>query len=82
MNFFAWIRNGVRQAVLLGVSDAVQELGTPHEGDEMPRRLLEVIRNGRPALTAETTVESGPKRKKLGRTLEEIQASAAGKTHS
>jgi hypothetical protein len=81
MNFFSWIRDGVRQAVLLGVSDAVQELGSPHEGDEMPRRLLEVIRNSRPALTAET-FDSGPKRKKLGRTLEEIQASAAGKTHT
>lgn len=29
MNFFGWIRDGVRQSVLLGVSDAVEQLGTP-----------------------------------------------------
>ena len=27
MNFFNWIREGVRQAVLYGVHDAVGELG-------------------------------------------------------
>ena len=29
MNFFGWIRDGVRQSVLMGVSDAVEQLGTP-----------------------------------------------------
>lgn len=29
MNFFGWIRDGVRQSVLLGVSNAVEQLGTP-----------------------------------------------------
>ncbi len=35
MNFFAWIREGVRQAVLLGVSDAVEHIGTPPEGEDI-----------------------------------------------
>ena len=33
-NFFGWIRDGVRDAVLLGVSDAVDEIGAPLEGSE------------------------------------------------
>jgi hypothetical protein len=33
-NFFEWIRDGVRQSVLLGVSDAIEELGTPAQGEE------------------------------------------------
>jgi hypothetical protein len=72
MNFFEWIRNGVRQAVLLGVTDAVDEIGTPAEGDDMNQRLLEVIRTGGPK-TSGKRVSGGSKRKKLGRSLQEIQ---------
>ncbi|MEZ6074929.1 MAG: hypothetical protein R3C56_04395 [Pirellulaceae bacterium] len=35
MNFFGWIRDGVRQSVLLGVSDAVEQLGTPAPVEEL-----------------------------------------------
>lgn len=35
VNFFEWIRGGVRQSVLLGVSDAIEQLGTPAEGEEL-----------------------------------------------
>jgi len=76
MNFFNWIRDGVRKAVLLGVSDAVQDMGTPGDGDDISQRLLEVLRSGRPALTSEPAGE-GAKGRKLGRTLQQIQASAA-----
>ncbi len=75
MNFFSWIREGVRQAVLLGVTDAVEHIGTPPDGNDMGQRLLDVVRtsnpNGPPALAAES-----PKRRRLGRSLEDIQASA------
>jgi hypothetical protein len=79
MNFFNWIRDGVRQAVLLGVNDAVGDLGTPHEGDDISHRLLETIRSGGAALPieAESHAPRSPARKKLGRSLEQIQASAA-----
>jgi hypothetical protein len=76
MNFFTWIRDGVREAVLLGVTDAVEDLGTPNDGDNMPQRLLEVLRKDRPVITSEADVEPG-KRRKLGRTLAQIQASTA-----
>ena len=34
-NFFQWIREGVKQSVLLGVTDAVDQLGT------IPRKHIE-----------------------------------------
>jgi hypothetical protein len=79
MNFFNWIRDGVRQAVLLGVTDAVSDIGTPREDDDLSQRLLETIRSGGPALTNESdsnAARTAP-RKKLGRSLEQIQASTA-----
>lgn len=77
MNFFHWIRDGVRQAVLLGVSDAVNDIGTPAQGEDIGRRLLETVQN-RPAL--ENEIPAAPDRtprKKLGRSLDQIQAAAA-----
>jgi len=77
MNFFAWIREGVRQAVLLGVSDAVSNIGTPPEGDDIAPRLLEALRDGnQTALTASTSKSGGrgTSRKKLGRSLNQVQA--------
>ncbi len=77
MNFFHWIRDGVHHAVLLGVSDAVNDIGTPAQGEDIGRRLLETVHN-RPSLGKETptTTDRSP-RKKLGRSLEQIQAAPA-----
>ncbi|MEN6406937.1 MAG: hypothetical protein ABFC77_10755 [Thermoguttaceae bacterium] len=69
MNFFSWIRDGVRQAVLLGVTDAVGDIGTPTEGDDISQRLLQALRTGQPTVAQERIP-----RKKLGRSLEQIQA--------
>ncbi len=35
VNFFEWIRDGVRQSVLLGVSDAIEQIGTPAESGDL-----------------------------------------------
>ncbi len=75
MNFFSWIRDGVRHAVLLGVSDAVGDLGTPTEGDDISQRLLQTLRTGQPSLVDGRSPDR-PGRKKLGRSLEQIQAGA------
>jgi len=75
MNFFSWVRDGVRQAVLLGVSDAVGDIGTPHEGDDISQRLLQAMRSGQPII-AEARSTERVSRKKLGRSLEQIQATA------
>lgn len=75
MNFFTWVRDGVRQAVLLGVSDAVGDIGTPHEGDDISQRLLQAMRSGQPIITESRSTDRTA-RKKLGRSLEQIQATA------
>ncbi len=77
MNFFTWIRDGVRHAVLLGVSDAVSDIGTPVEGDDISQRLLQALRNGQPTLPANSSrPQDRVPRKKLGRSLEQIQSVA------
>ena len=77
MNFFNWIREGVRQAVLYGVHDAVGELGAPPSGQDMNERILHLLRTSpeaeTPRLDAPSTA-GGAKRKRLGRTLGDIQA--------
>jgi hypothetical protein len=76
MNFFSWMRDGVRQAVLMGVSDAVGDIGTPPEGDDISKRLLQALRSGQPVITEAPSSDRGASRKKLGRSLEQIQATA------
>ncbi len=75
MNFFSWVRDGVRQAVLMGVSDAVGDIGTPPDGDDISHRLLEALRSGQPAI-ADARSSERVARKKLGRSLEQIQTTA------
>lgn len=79
MSFFEWIRDGVRRAVLLGVSDAVEDLGTPAGEDHKDgsRQLLEFLRNGGSGTTTAGRVTARPKPKRLGRTLTETQAARA-----
>lgn len=84
MNFFTWIREGVRQAVLYGVTDAVGDIGAPPESEDVSQHLLEVIRTSNANLTATATAEApkqigmqAPKRRKLGRSLTDIQAGVA-----
>jgi hypothetical protein len=77
-NFFEWIRQGVKQSVLLGVSDAVGHLGTPREGDDVGQRLLSFVQESPvpAALPPIHTAGIAPRRKKLGRSLGDIQAAA------
>ncbi len=64
-NFFQWIRDGVRKSVLLGVADAVDQIGSP-EDSELKREVLTAIEN-KPAAKSRSTGK-----KRLGRSLKEI----------
>ncbi len=78
MGFFHWIREGVRQAVLLGVSDAVTEIGNRQPDEDLGEHLAAALRQN-------ITVETQPKpssagmpagsRKRLGKSLEQIRDS-------
>jgi hypothetical protein len=80
INFFGWIRDGVKQSVLLGVSDAIETIGTPADASAMHPQVA--------ALMKPTSLEpaSGPalaiashngtvakSKKRLGRSLRDIE---------
>lgn len=77
MNFYTWIRESVKRAVLLGVSDAIEQIGTPVEGDQSSQKLLTSLRQ-HVMLEAqvETVPAGGGGRKRLGKSLDQIQAQA------
>ena len=76
MGFFAWLREGVRRAVLLGFSDAISEIGNRNETDDLGPKLAVawqqslLVEHGSTTLTA-----AGPPsgRKRLGRSLAQMR---------
>lgn len=86
INFFGWIRDGVRQSVLLGVSDAIDQLGTPPSTDELHPDVVAFLNNGAPAAAAAGVApklagnnagggagRNAGGRKRLGRSLKDIE---------
>ncbi len=74
MNFYAWVREGVKRAVLLGFSDAIEQIGVPHENDDASQQLLAILRQGKSLEEPEripTPIPTGG-RKRLGRSLDDI----------
>jgi hypothetical protein len=77
LGFYGWIRENVRRAVLLGFSDAVEQIGLPSENDEVNPQLVAMLRPLTPAVSAEVQTSkpllANKGRKRLGQTLEQIQ---------
>lgn len=69
---YDWIRDGVKRAVLLGFSDAVEQLGVPHEErDELHAGFAAQL--SAPTSTRKSVGKSGPGgRKRLGRSLNQL----------
>ena len=64
-NFFNWIRDGVKKSVLLGVSDAVDEIGVPDGDNAFQERIQSIVavegkKNRSKATTAFGKVFKGP----------------------
>jgi hypothetical protein len=74
---FGWIREGVRRAVLLGFSDAVEQIGTADDKDSLHPQLQNLLREAPRRLPTETgttePIPSRSERKRLGRSLGQIQ---------
>ncbi|MDO5308739.1 MAG: hypothetical protein Q4G03_04535 [Planctomycetia bacterium] len=74
-NFFEWIREGVKRSVLLGVSDAVETIGSPQDPEVARDKIMSFLQ-------VETQESESPKRrrvtssatgqKKLGRSISDI----------
>jgi len=74
LNLFTWIREGVRQSVLLGVSDAVEALGAPAHDPHFHQNLGKLIEQA-PADDGRAPLADG-KRKRLGRSLKDFDGAA------
>lgn len=73
-NFFEWIRQGVKRSVLLGVSDAVNQMGMPHDDDETREKILGFLQSDNaknPSLRRRLSVPTDTNRK-LGRSLTDL----------
>ena len=76
VNFFDWMRQGVKQSVLLGVSDAIETMGTPAETDEMEPDILAFLRSDEDGETKRLGGRASRpgNRKRLGKSLNELDA--------
>ena len=75
VNFFSWLRNGVKQSVLLGVSDAIEDLGVPENSDDLHPGVAALL-TGDSASGKRTAARGGNKagtRKRLGKSLKDIE---------
>ncbi len=81
MNFFGWIRDGVRQSVLLGVSDAVEQLGTPAQAEEIHPSVAGLLQLDHAAPSSPklpgNPSSAAKSRKRLGRSLKDIGSDPA-----
>jgi len=84
LGLFNWIRDGVKQSVLLGVSEAIDTLGAPEENRTLNPALLSFARqpvatqaNLRIEEPTLTKAPANPGRKRLGRSLRDIDPKPA-----
>lgn len=74
VNFFDWLRDGVRQSVLLGVSDAIEQIGSPADSDEIHPGVAAFLQSDKSdkKRVAGPSPAPGGGRKRLGRSLKDI----------
>lgn len=84
VNFFSWIREGVKHSVLLGVSDAIETIGTPEDPNNLHPSVAALLQNApsRESTAAPPQLGAAAKgsnsRKRLGRSLKDIDIKPAG----
>lgn len=81
MSFFNWLREGVRQAVVLGVADAVDDVGARVREEDLGPALAQSLRDrlvvrSEPTVLQHRTAAEGGKRR-LGRSLDSLRDKAA-----
>lgn len=80
MAFFEWLREGVRQAVVLGLADAVDDVGARCRGEDLGPALAQSLRERLSVTREPAVIESAAApaagRKRLGRSLDAIRKAA------
>lgn len=74
VNFFEWLRDGVRQSVLLGVSDAIEQIGTPADSDDLHPNVAAMLQGDAPK---SKRLKSGGSRKRLGKSLKDMESTTS-----
>lgn len=76
INFFTWIRQGVRQSVLMGVADAVDDLGVQEHDAKYSKSIRDAVKQS----AAEFSLADGRApntRRRLGKSLRDIDSGKA-----
>ena len=84
INFFGWIREGVKQSVLLGVSDAIETIGTPDDPQTIHPQVAALMSSngkagrglGGPSNSTRIQSDGGSQstqKRRLGRSLKDIE---------
>jgi len=89
MSFFHWVREGVRQAVVLGLADAIDDVGTRSRDEDLGATLAQTLRDrlavsrqptvlDAPAAASATATVAAPTagRRRLGRSIEGLRKAA------
>ena len=83
LGVFDWLREGVRRSILLGVSDAFEQIGTSDDRAELHPQLASALRDAAPRALEASSVDapaarnlSKPERRRLGRSLDQIRSVA------
>jgi len=80
MSFFNWVREGVRQAVVLGLADAIDDVGTRTRDEDLGAALAQTLRDRLAVTTSPTVLESpaaaAAGRRRLGRSIEGLRKAA------
>ncbi len=74
VNFFEWLRDGVRQSVLLGVSDAIEQIGTPADSEDLHPNVAALLQGDAPK--SKRSKNTGGGRKRLGKSLKDMDVPA------
>lgn len=76
-NFFSWIREGVKHSVMMGVADALEDLGAPPNQDEAASQVMRFLTSSEETKALPATAGStrrGGSQKRLGRSLKDVAA--------
>ncbi len=92
MSFFHWVREGVRQAVVLGLADAIDDVGTRSRDEDLGATLAQTLRDrlavsrqtststvlDAPSAASATAAIAAPAagRRRLGRSIEGLRKAA------
>jgi hypothetical protein len=80
MSFFQWLREGVRQAVVLGLADAVEDVGSRSREEDFGPALAQSLRDRLTVRSEPAVLEAAAapttSRRRLGRSLDTIRKTA------